>query len=415
MATNISEPLTGEPLQRELLDLAERAQFPNYRPAPFVLSEGSGCRVKDVSGRSYLDLAGGIAVLAVGHCHPRLSAAIAKQASQLMHVSNLFYNDRAIELAGELTRRTVFDRVFFCNSGAEANEALLKLARRYHYEQGDKERVKLISTIGSFHGRSMGALSLTGQAKYHKGMEPLVPEVVHVPYGDIAAMREAIDDRTAGVLLEPIQAEGGLIVGDDEFFRELRALCTERGALLLFDEVQTGYGRTGRFLAREHSGVVPDACALAKGIGGGFPLGAMLTTERMAKALPPGAHATTFGGNALACAAGLAVLQIMDDENLIVNATTMGVHLEEHLTSMVDDFEAAEEARGRGLLRGIKLADGIDPRGVLIALRDHGVLATLAGGVVLRISPPLTVTRDELDEGVEAIRRVLKDPPRLAS
>ncbi|NOY91215.1 MAG: acetylornithine/succinylornithine family transaminase [Deltaproteobacteria bacterium] len=395
-----------------LLETAKQVAYPNYRPAPFVLTRGRGCRVEDVEGRSFLDLSGGIAVLSVGHCHPELAEAIAEQAARLMHVSNLFYNDRAIELAAEITKRTPFDRVYFANSGAEANEALLKLARHHHYGLGDAVRVELVGTLKSFHGRTLGALSLTGQPKYHKGMEPLLGGVKLVPYGDLDAMREVVGDKTAAVLVEPLQAEGGLVVPPEGYLEGLRELTRERGALLLFDEVQTGYGRTGTFLAQEQYGVVPDACSLAKGIGGGFPLAAMAVTEKLAGALPPGTHASTFGGNALACAAGLAVLRIFDQEGLVERAASTGEHLRVELEKLAAKHECVVDARGRGLLRGLALADDVDAMATLHALRDKGLLLTLAGGFVLRISPPLNVTPEELDEGLAIVDALLADPPR---
>lgn len=399
------------PTQAELLELARRALLPNYQPPPFVLSRGRGCRVWDSGGVEYLDFSGGIAVLSVGHAHPTLAAAIAEQAGRLLHTSNLFYNDKSIELAAQITARTGFDRVYFGNSGAEANEALLKLARRWHYEHGRPERVELVAAEHSFHGRSMGALTLTGQPKYHAGMGPLVPGIDHVPYNDLDALRAAVNERTAAVLLEPLQGEGGLVIGHDEYLRGARALCDERGALLFFDEVQTGYGRTGRFLGREWSGVMPDGCALAKGMGGGFPIGAIAIRERLADGLPPGSHATTFGGNPLAAAAGLAVLRIFDEEGLVDNAERMGQRLGAALEALAADpsLPGAVEARGRGLLRGIRLAEALDPRVVLGRLRDdHRLLASLAGGTVVRLAPPLNVTAAEIDESVVRLAACLK-------
>lgn len=398
------------PTNAELVDKAQRAQLPNYRPPPFVLTEGRGCRVKDAEGNAYLDFSGGIAVLSVGHCHPKLAAAIADQAARLMHTSNLFYNEPAIELASQITARTPFDRVYFANSGAEAVEALLKLARRWQHEHGHPERVGLVSALKSFHGRTMGALSLTGQPKYHVGMAPLVGGVQHVPYDDIEALRASVDETTAAVFLEPVQGEGGLVVPSDGYLAAVRALCDERGALLFFDEVQTGYGRTGRFLAREHSGVVPDGCALAKGMGGGFPMGAIAVTEKMADGLPPGSHASTFGGNPLACAAGLAVLSILDEEELIGHAACMGARLEAGLQAIVDDpaIPAAAEARGIGLLRGIRMAESVDAMAVYRRLRDEKkMLASVAGGVVLRLAPPLNVREEDIDEALATVRSLL--------
>ncbi len=400
------------PTNAELVAKAERAQLPNYRPPPFVLSQGRGCRVEDVEGNAYLDFSGGIAVLSVGHAHPVLTAAIAEQAGRLMHTSNLFYSQTSIELAAEITARTPFDRVYFANSGAEAVEALLKLARRWHFEHGRPERTDLVAMHKSFHGRTMGALSLTGQPKYHEGMAPLVPGVTHVPFNDLGALEAAVTDRTAMVLMEPLQGEGGLVIGETAYLEGARRICDERGALLFFDEVQTGYGRTGRFLGAEHSGVVPDGCSLAKGMGGGFPIGAIAVTERLADGLPPGSHASTFGGNPLACAAGLAVLRILDDEGLVENAARMGQRLGEGLEAMVQDaaMPAAVEARGLGLLRGVRLADSVDAREVYGRLRDEQrTLASIAGGTVLRLAPPLNVTADEIDEALAKLGALLKD------
>lgn len=398
---------------QQLVSMAQKALMGVYKPAPIVLYEGRGCRVKDVEGREYLDMCAGVAVVSVGHSHPAMVAAISGQAARLMHVSNLFYNERAIELATELGKRTPFDRFFFCNSGTEAVEAMLKLARRHHFQRGDRERSELVSTLGSFHGRSMGSLTLTGEPKYQEGVGPLMGGVRHVPYDDPAALRAAVNERTAAVVLEPIQGEGGIVVPGDRYLAEARSICDRAGALLLFDEVQTGFGRTGRFLACEHSGVVPDACALAKGIAGGFPLGALAVSEKVAPALQPGSHGSTFGGNALGCAAALAVLRIFDQEKLIENAERVGKHLGERLQAMADDpaIPAAAGARGRGLLRGIVLAETVDPAMTVQKIREAGVLLSLAGGNVLRFSPPLCVSQTEIDEAADHVIPVLRDAP----
>ena len=394
----------------QLVALAKRSLLGNYKQPPFVLVRGEGSRVEDADGRRYLDLAAGIAVCALGHAHPKLSAAVAAQAQRLVHTSNLFYNEQSILLADQLTRRTGFDKVFFCNSGTEANEAMLKLGRRWHHEQGDTERVEFVSTHNSFHGRTMGALSVTGQPKYHVGMEPLVGGVSFVEYGNLEAMRAAVGPRTAAVIVEPIQAEGGIFVGTDAYLQGLRAICDERGALLLFDEIQTGCARTGTFLCREQSGVWPDATSLAKGIAGGFPLGAMLVSAKVANGLPAGSHGTTFGGNSVACAAGLAVLEVFDAEGVIEMVARNGAYLGERLAAIAADVNvpAVSEARGKGLLRGLRLASGVEPMATLARIRNEGVLLSLAGGDVLRFSPSLLVTRAELDEGLESIERVLR-------
>jgi acetylornithine/N-succinyldiaminopimelate aminotransferase len=402
---------------RELYEAAQKAFVPNYRQAPFILARGQGCRVWDVEGSEFLDFSGGIAVLSVGHAHPTLAKAIAEQAATLIHTSNLFFSDRAIELATELTKRTGFDRVYFANSGTEANEALIKLARRWHWQRGDEQRTELVATHHSFHGRTMGAVALTGQPKYHQGFGAMLPGISHVDYGDLDALRAAVGPRTAAVFLEPIQAEGGIIVASDEYLRGARAICDEAGALLIFDEVQTGYGRTGRFLAREHSGVMPDACSLAKGIGGGFPLAAIAITEKLAPALTVGTHGSTFGGNPLAAAAGLAVLRIFDEEGLVANAEIMGRYLGEKLAALVADpsLPAAAEHRGKGLLQGVRVDGAYDPMGTLVGLREqHQVLASLAGGDVIRLAPPLNVTAAEVDLAVGALAQALRDAPLKA-
>jgi len=398
--------------QNHLIETAKRSFLASYRQAPIVLTEGKGVRVRDVAGREYLDLCAGIAVVSVGHGHPKLAAAIGAQAARLMHTSNLFYNERSIELAAELAKRTPFSRFFFCNSGAEANEALLKLARRHFYDRGDKQRVEIIAALGSFHGRTMGALSLTGQPKYHEGMAPLVGGISHVPYGDLDALKAKINERTAAVLIEVVQGEGGVVSATDAYLKGVRELCDSRGALLFYDEVQTGYGRTGKFLACEHSGVIPDGCSLAKGIASGFPLGAMAVREELANGLPPGSHATTYGGNPLACAAALSVLSIFDEEKLVENSAKVGAHLGQHLERIARSSTTAggavNEARGKGLLRGLRVSDNYDPAALLAAIREAGVLLSIAGGNVLRFTPPLSITAAEIDEGVAIVERALK-------
>jgi len=401
------------PTNRELLEKVP-ALLANYRQPPLVMVRGEGRKIWDADGREYLDFSGGIAVLSVGHSHPVLAAAIAEQAKTLMHTSNLFYTDKELLFAAELTKRTGFGRVYFCSTGTEANEALIKLARRHFYEKGDKQRTELVSTHNSFHGRTMGALSLTGQPKYHAGMQPLLPGVHHVAFGDLDAMRAVVTDKTAAIFIEPVQAEGGILVASDAYLKGLRALADEKGCLLFFDEVQTGYGRTGKFLGREWSGVMPDAASLAKGIGGGFPLAAMVLGEHLAKSLPVGSHGTTFGGNPLACAAGLAVLAIFDAENLVANSLEMGGYLGSALEAMAKDdaLPAGVEARGKGLLRGLRIATGYDPMGVLAKMRDEGVLASTAGADVIRLAPALNVTRAECDRALAVLRTAVANAPK---
>jgi acetylornithine/N-succinyldiaminopimelate aminotransferase len=391
----------------ELVTLAHQRLYPNYRPAPIALVRGRGCEVFDADGRRFLDLCAGVAVCSVGHGHPVLARAIAEQASTLMHVSNYFYNEPNIRLADELCRRTGFDRALFCNSGTEANEALLKLARHHFFAQGQSARVRIVAFNDAFHGRSLGALSMTGTPKYREGFGPLGP-VTHVAYGDADAVERAMGSDVCAIIVEPLQGEGGVVPAPPGFLAKLRAVADRHGVLLLADEVQTGIGRLGRFLGFDGSGVRADAVALAKGLGGGFPIGAMLTTEKLSAALPSGTHGSTFGGNALASSAALAVLRILDAESLIDGAATKGNALGQMLEELVLELPAAcTGARGQGLLRGLVLRQGLVVRDLLPRLQEAGVLLTAAGERVLRFSPPLVVTVAELEEGVRAVRSVL--------
>ena len=391
----------------DLLDLAKRRLYANYKPSPVVFARGKGCELFDASGRRYLDLCAGVAVSAVGHAHPRLVKAIADQAATVIHVSNYFYNEPNVRLADELCKRSGYDRAFFCNSGTEANEAMIKLARHWHFGRGDAHRVRIIAFHNAFHGRSLGALSMTGTPKYREGFGEL-GAVTHVAYGDLEAVKAAMGPDVAAINVEPLQGEGGVLPAPAGFLAGLRALCDASGALLLIDEVQTGVGRLGKFLASE--GVRADAVALAKGLGGGVPIGAMLTTEKVAGALPPGTHGSTFGGNPLACAASLAVLGILDDEKLIEGARTKGAALTSMLQKLADDFPTAcEGARGQGLLQGLILKPGFVARDVLPKLTDAGVLLTAAGDRVIRFSPPLVVSIAELEEGVRVLRGVIAE------
>ncbi len=390
-----------------LIESAQRHLYGNYKQAPIVFTRGSGVEVFDVDGKRYLDFAAGVAVSVVGHAHPTLVAAIVEQAGRQIHVSNYFYNDRNIELAEQLCKRTGYDRAFFCNSGAEANEALLKLARHHFYGKGDKSRQRVIAFHNAFHGRTMGALSMTGTPKYREGFGEMGP-ITHVAYGDLDAVKAAMGADVCAVIVEPVQGEGGVNVAPAGFIAGLRALCDSNGSLLLVDEVQTGVGRLGRFLGHDGCGARADAIALAKGLGGGVPIGAMLTTEALANALPPGTHGSTFGGNPLACAASLAVLKITDDEKLVLAAKNRGEKLHGLLTRLAADLPlVCEGARGDGLLRGLVLRQGIVARDVLGKLQQAGVLLTAAGERVIRFSPPLIVTDAQLDEGVAVVRAVL--------
>ena len=403
-------PGSPGPASEPLLGTAQKRLLGNYRQAAFVLDRGRGCEVFDTEGRRYLDFCAGVAVDALGHAHPTLVAAIAEQAGRLMHVSNYFYNAENIRLADELCAVTGFDRAFFCNSGAEAVEATMKLARRHFYAKGRKEKNRFVAFDNSFHGRTMGSVALTGNAKYHEGFGPMVGAITHVPYGDVDAVKRVMGADVAAIFVEPVQGEGGVIPAPPGFLAALRSLCDEHGALLLMDEVQTGVGRTGKWLGAMHQGVRADAISLAKGLGGGFPIGAMLVREELAGALPPGTHGSTFGGNALASATARTVLRVIAEEKLVEAAATKGERLSSGLTSLAARFPGVCKAeRGLGLLRALPLADGIDARPVLGALQKRGLLLTIAGASALRFTPPLVVSDAEIDEAVAMTADVLAD------
>jgi len=390
----------------QLLEAARTNLYQNYKKPEFVLCEGRGCEVFDTDGRRYLDLCAGIAVDTLGHSHPRMVTALAAQAGKLMHVSNYFHNEANIRLAERLTAVTGFARALFCNSGTEAVEAALKLARRHFSAQGQTQRYRVIAFGNSFHGRTMGALAVTGQPGYREGFGPLVG-ATHVRFGDIESVRAAMGPDVAAILVEPIQGEGGVIPAPEGFLGALRELCNETETLLLADEVQTGIGRTGKWLAFEHAGVKADAVAVAKGLGGGFPIGAMLCQEALAAVLPPGSHGTTFGGNALASVAALTVLDVLQ-EGLLQAVPAKASALTEGLTSLLECHpNLVETVRGQGLLQVLMLREGVDARAVLDRTLGAGLLLTLAGGRGLRFSPALTITKEEIDEGIRRLDEVL--------
>jgi acetylornithine/N-succinyldiaminopimelate aminotransferase len=391
----------------DLVASAEAHLYPNYRQPPLVLVRGRGSEVWDLTGKRYLDLAAGIAVNSLGHAHPALVGALADQAARLVHVSNYFYNEPNVRLAARLCAMTGMDRAFFCNSGTEAIEACIKLARHHFFGKGEPGRVGVIAFDQSFHGRTLGALAATGQKAYRDGFGPL-PGATHVPYGDLAAVRHAMTPDVAAILVEPVQGEGGVVPAPSGFLKGLRDLCSEAGALLIADEVQTGVARTGKFLAFEHAGVEADIIALAKGLGGGVPIGSMLCKEALAGALPPGSHGSTFGGNPLASAAALAVLDTIEKEHLVEAAAEKGRHLERLLAALGERHpRLVDGARGLGLLQALVLREGVDARAVVASLREAGLLLTVAGGRGLRFSPPLTVSVVELDEGAAIVDQIL--------
>jgi predicted acetylornithine/succinylornithine family transaminase len=374
---------------KTLMEWSARYHTPNYGRTPIVLVRGEGTRVWDSDGREYLDFTTGIAVTSLGHCHPVITGAIREAAATLLHVSNIFHTAPQAHLAKLLVEHSFADRVFFCNSGAEANEAALKIARKYGKERLATDRYEVIATHNSFHGRTLATVTATGQPKYQHGFEPLLPGFKHVPYNDLRAMERAIDSHTAAILVEPIQGEGGVVVPDDGYLPGLRKLCDESGALLILDEVQTGVGRTGRLWGYQHSGVEPDVMTLAKALANGIPIGAMLCREHVASVLTAGSHGSTFAGSAFVTSVALAMLTTVIGDKLPERAAERGRELMDGARELARRLPVIREVRGRGLLIGLELTRPAGP--VVDACREAGLLVLTAGEKVLRLAPPLVV------------------------
>ncbi|WP_010546100.1 aspartate aminotransferase family protein [Sphingomonas elodea] len=366
---------------------------------------GEGCYLIGERGERYLDFAAGIAVNALGHGHPHLVKAIADQAATLMHVSNLYGSPQGEALATRILKHSFADTLFFTNSGVEAIECAIKVARRYHYVNGNPQRHKLITFKNAFHGRSLGAISATDQGKMRDGFEPLLPGFDYVPFNDLEGALAKIDGETAGFLVETIQGEGGMTAGKPEFIQGLRKACDEHGLLLILDEIQCGYGRTGKMWAYEHYGITPDIMTSAKGIGGGFPLGACLATEEAAKGMVAGTHGSTYGGNPLGMAAGMAVLDVMEEPGFLEHVTRMGERLRQAFEQMIPNHDHLfEEIRGKGLMLGIKMKDTVVSRDFVAHLRDHhGLLTVAAGENVFRVLPPLVIDESHIAEAVDKL------------
>lgn len=366
---------------------------------------GEGCYLIGERGERYLDFAAGIAVNALGHGHPHLVKAIADQAATLMHVSNLYGSPQGEALAERILKHSFADTVFFTNSGVEAIECAIKVARRYHYVNGNPQRHKLITFKNAFHGRSLGAISATDQGKMRDGFEPLLPGFDYVPFNDLEGALAKIDGETAGFLVETIQGEGGMTAGKPEFIQGLRKACDEHGLLLILDEIQCGYGRTGKMWAYEHYGITPDIMTSAKGIGGGFPLGACLATEEAAKGMVAGTHGSTYGGNPLGMAAGMAVLDVMEEPGFLEHVTRMGERLRQAFEQLIPNHDHLfEEIRGKGLMLGIKMKDSVVSRDFVAHLRDHhGLLTVAAGENVFRVLPPLVIDESHIAEAIDKL------------
>lgn len=389
---------------REVQELTDGYVMQTYARFPIALVKGKGVRVWDADGKEYLDFVAGLAVNSLGHCHPAVARAVADQVHTLLHVSNLYHIEPQARLAKALCDHSFADRVFFCNSGAEANEAAIKLARRYGSERS-RGRNEILTAFNSFHGRTLATLTATGQEKIRLGYDPLPGGFRNVPFDDLEAVEAAVDHRTAAILVEPIQGEGGVVAPDPSYVRGLRRLCDDRGLLLMFDEVQVGMGRTGRLFAYEHFGVEPDVMTLAKALGGGLPLGAMLTRERVAESFPPGSHASTFGGNPMVCRAGLAVLETLLEDGLVERCEAMGDLLREGLDGLAKRFSFVREVRGKGLLLGMEMEGECGP--VIRECMREGLLVASAGANVLRMAPPLTIGKEDVAEALSVLERAL--------
>lgn len=390
------------------------ALLPNYARADIAFERGEGAWLWTVDGRRVLDFGSGIATASLGHAHPHLVKSIAEQAAKVMHTSNLYRIPQAERLAQRLVDATFADSVFFCNSGAEANEGMIKMMRRAMSDAGKPERYRFICFDGAFHGRTLATLAATGNPHYMEGFGPVVDGFEHVPFNNMNAVRDKIGANTCGIIVEPIQGEGGVRPAEMQFLRDLRAVCDEFGIILGMDEVQTGMGRTGKLFAHEWAGITPDVMSSAKGIGGGFPLGAVLAKEQFAKALVPGTHGTTFGGNPLACAAGNAVLDIMLAPGFLDSVDRKGRRLRAELDEISREYpKVYESARGMGLLQGLKCALPVGQ--VQAACVAEGLMAITAGDNVLRLAPPLVITDADLDEAVMMLRRATRHLLPVAS
>jgi acetylornithine/N-succinyldiaminopimelate aminotransferase len=391
----------------ELIALSGQYIMSTYKRFPIVLTRGLGIHVWDNDGKAYLDLVGGIATCALGHSHPMVVEAIKKQVEILTHVSNLYHIEPQIRLAKILVENSCMNKVFFCNSGAEANEAAIKLARKYASENMDG-KYELITMKDSFHGRTLATVTATGQERFQKGFEPLPTGFRYVPYNDLPALEDAIGERTCGVMVEPIQGESGVIIPTPGYLKGIRKLCDERGLLMIADEVQTGMGRTGTLFACEQEDVVPDKITMAKALGNGFPIGALLATDRVAAAFVPGNHGSTFGGNPLATAAAISTLETILNEGILENCRRIGAYFLNRLEEMKSKHSRIVAVRGRGLILAVELTvPGAD---VVQKCMERGLLINCTGGNVLRFVPPLILTKSDVDKAVGILDEVLGEP-----
>ncbi|MHC4440083.1 MAG: acetylornithine/succinylornithine family transaminase [Planctomycetota bacterium] len=388
---------------QETIELFDKYVIGNYGRLPRVITKGEGCYLYDADGNKILDMFPGWAVSAIGHCHPKVVEALRKQAGELLHIDNTFYSEPQGQLAKLLSERAFGGKCFFCNSGAEANEAALKLARLHTSE----EKYKFITAEGSFHGRTFATMTATAQPKHHEGLLPLLPGFVYVPFNDIEALEKAFSDEVAAVMVEPIQGEGGINLPDAEYLRAIRRLCDENGAVLIFDEVTTGVGRTGKWFAYQHYDVEPDIMTMAKALGGGTAIGAMMAKEEVAASLVPGKHATTFGGNALVCAAGVAVIEVIEQENLLENANQLGQYTMDKLQQLKQKHSVIDSVRGVGLMIGVQLSSS--GTSIVDKCLENGLRINCTQGTVLRFMPPMIASESQIDQAIEILDNVLSE------
>ena len=389
---------------QELIKLTNKHVAQTYGRYPIGLVRGKGTSVWDASGKKYIDFVAGLAVDNLGHCHPNVVSAIRKQAGRLLHVSNLYHIEPQSQLAAELTHLSFADKFFFCNSGTEANEAAIKLARRWFYDNGQPKRFEIITMKDSFHGRTMASLSATAQKKIHTGFKPLLPGFKYVPFNDIAALKKTITKKTCAVLIEPIQGEGGVNLAQETYLKILRKTCNEKGILLIFDEIQTGFGRTGHLFAYERHKIKPDIITLAKALGGGIAIGAMGSTNKIIKSFAPGTHGATFGGNPLACAASLASLKTLTKKGFLEKSSATGNYFLKQLYRLKDNFSVIREVRGVGLMLAVELNQpGAE---VVTNCMKEGLLINCIQQNTIRFLPPLIITHKEIDFLIRILSKI---------
>lgn len=391
----------------EIKALADENIMQTYKRFPIVLVKGQGQKVWDINGKEYLDFVAGIAVCNLGHSHPGVIDALKKQLENLTHVSNLYYIEPQARLAKLLVDNSFADKVFFCNSGAEANEAAIKLARKYAHENLGDDKFELITMKDSFHGRTMATITATGQEKFQFGFTPLLQGFNYVPFNNLEALEKVINKKTCGVMVEPIQGEGGVNIPDDKYLQGVRAICDQHNILLIVDEVQTGIGRTGKIFAYEHTGVEPDIMTLAKALGNGFPVGAMLAKDKIARSFTPGNHASTFGGNPLAMSAALATLQIMLKENILENSRKVGEYFLAQLKKLKGKHSIIKDVRGKGLMLAVSLE--VEVAEIVQKCMQKGLLINSAGAKTLRFVPPLIITNKDVDQAIAILNEVMED------